>query len=360
VISLRPILRAVLVLVGVIVSGTVGYLFLGFSLMGALYQTVTTVSTVGFREVEEFGTAEQVFTMVLIACGVGAVLYNLGVVFEAVTEGHLKDHLRRRRMDREIDRMSGHVVVCGFGRVGRAAYEHLRQTDGDVVVVDRDAEQFAQLPEGAPHVIGDVTDDAVLRAAGVDRARSVIVALDSDADTVYATLSARALAPDLVVVSRVSSADARRKVELAGATRVVNPQGIGGRRMAVYALQPEVSEFLDVVVHDEGLDFQLREVHIGDASGLRDRTVGEVDLPGTTGALLLALRHAPGEPFRPSPRADERLPAGAVLIVLGTAAELQAVADLAARGPGDGRLGGDVRHRPDRDESGGASDSLIP
>jgi voltage-gated potassium channel len=116
------------VLVGVIVSGTVGYLFLGFSLMGALYQTVTTVSTVGFREVEEFGTAEQVFTMVLIACGVGAVLYNLGVVFEAVTEGHLKDHLRRRRMDREIDRMSGHVVVCGFGRVGRAAYEHLRQT----------------------------------------------------------------------------------------------------------------------------------------------------------------------------------------------------------------------------------------
>lgn len=358
--SLRSIRRAVLVLAGVIVFGTVGYLLLGFSLMGALYQTVTTVSTVGFREVEEFGPAEQVFTMVLIACGVGAVLYNLGVVFEAVTEGHLKDQLRRRRMDREIDRMSGHVVVFGFGRVGRAAYEHLRQTDGDVVVVDRDREQFAHLPEGSPHVIGDVTDDDVLRAAGVDRARSVIVALDSDADTVYATLSARALGPDLVVVSRASSPDARRKIELAGASRVVNPQGIGGRRMAVYALQPEVSEFLDVVVHDEGLDFQLREVHVEDSSPLRDRTVGQVDLPGTTGALLLALRQAPGEPFRPSPGADEPLPAGAVLIVLGTSAELDAVGELVRGGPGEGRRHAGVRHRPEGDESNGAGDSLIP
>jgi voltage-gated potassium channel len=352
--SLRPIRRALLVLAGVITFGTVGYLLLGLSPINALYQTVTTVSTVGFREVEPFGAAEQIFTMVLIASGVGAVLYNLGVVFEAVTEGHLREQRRRRRMDREIGRMSGHVVVCGFGRVGRAAYEHLRQTGEAVVVVDREAEQLSVLPDSVPRVLGDVTEDAVLREAGVERARSVIMALDSDADTVYATLSARALGPDLVVVSRASSPDARRKIELAGATRVVNPQGIGGRRMAVYALQPEVSEFLDVVIHDEGLDFQLREIHIGSGSALRDRTVGEVDLPVSTGALLLALRQAPGGQFRPSPHPDEPIPAGAVLIVLGTEAELAEVARLAANGSNEG----DARPGPspttDMPSSGGS------
>lgn len=330
--SLRRIRRALLVLAAVLVVGTAGYLLLGFSLLDALYQTVTTVATVGFREVNPLDSAGKIFTMALIAAGVGAVLYNLTVIFEAVTEGHLRNQLRRARMDRAIENANGHVVLCGFGRVGRSAAQHLLGTGTEVVAVDRDPSRFEEVPTGLLHLTGDVTVDEVLRNAGIERARGVIVALDTDTDTVYATLSARALNPDAVVVSRASTEEAKQKVELAGATRAVNPQGIGGRRMAVYALQPEVSDFLDVVMHDEGLDFRLRQFRIEPGSALSGRTVGEVDLAGRTGALLLAIRSASEQAFHPSPDVGVRLPAEAVLIVLGTQSELDAVEELARSG----------------------------
>lgn len=323
----RRIRKALVALATVISLGTIGYLVLGFSLLEAIYQTVTTVATVGFREVNPLTPAGQAFTILLILAGVGTVLYNLGVILEAVTEGHLRTYLEGRRMDGRIAALSGHVIVCGFGRVGRAAADFLTANGHHVVVVDHDV---ARLESAAvDHVCGDVTDDAVLRRAGIERARALIAALDTDADTVYATLSARALRPDLVIIARARTTDSKTKLVLAGATRAINPQRIGGRRMAAFALQPEVAEFLDIVMHDEDLDFRIEEVHVATGSSLAGQPLGGLALRERTGALLLAVRRGDGHPFEPHPADDLVLPGGSVLIALGRADELAQLAALA-------------------------------
>lgn len=326
--GLRRINRAVLALVVVTLLGTVGYLVLGFSPLDALYQTVTTVATVGFREVKPLTPAGMVFTMVLIVVGVGTVLYNLGVILEAVTEGHLRQFLERRRMDKRIAAMRGHVIICGHGRVGRSAREYLAANGYDVVVVDRDPHRVEGLEQDVAHIVGDGTDDAVLREAGIEHARALVATLETDADTVYLTLSARAMCPDLVIVARARTTDSKRKLVLAGATRAVNPQRIGGRRMAVFALQPDVAEFLEVVMHDEDVDFRIEQVPVLPGSALAGLTVAELEVRERTGALLLALRRQADLPVEPNPAPGTPVPPGAVLIVLGTQSELDALAAL--------------------------------
>ena len=327
--DVRRIALALAALVAVTVFGTVGYLLLGFTLLEAMYQTVTTVATVGFREVRPLSPVGQVFTMVLIVIGVGTVLYNLGVILEAVTEGHLHQNLERRRMDRSIAALRGHVIICGYGRVGRAASDFLRSTGEVVVLVDNDPDRFAGLDPDVPHLLGDVTDDRTLVAAGIEHARAVVVALESDADTVYTTLSARALRPDVVIVARARTTGSKAKLELAGATRAVNPQRIGGRRLAAFALQPDVAEFLDVVMHEENLDWRIQQVRVGARSELAGRRLGDLALRERTGALLLAVRRTRDADFEPNPLDDLVVPAGAVLIALGTQGELEALSALA-------------------------------
>jgi voltage-gated potassium channel len=323
--GLRRINRAVLALAVVTLLGTVGYLLLGFTPLEAMYQTVTTVATVGFREVKPLTPAGMVFTMVLIVVGVGTVLYNLGVILEAVTEGHLRQFLERRRMDQRIAAMRGHVIICGHGRVGRSAREYLVANGYDVVVVDKDPQRVEGLETDVAHIVGDVTDDAVLREAGIEHARALVAALETDADTVYLTLSARAMCPDLTIVARARTTDSKNKLVLAGATRAVNPQRIGGRRMAVFALQPDVAEFLEVVMHDEDVDFRIEQVPVHPGSALAGRTVGELGVRERTGALLLALRRAADQPLEPNPAPGTPVPPGAVLIALGTQRELDAL-----------------------------------
>lgn len=329
--ALRRLGVALAGLAAVTVLGTVGYLLLGFTLLEALYQTVTTVATVGFREVRPLSPVGMVFTIVLIVVGVGVVLYNLGMIFEALTEGHLRQNLERRRMDKKIGSLRGHVIVCGYGRVGRAACEQLVANGLDVVVVDTNP-ALAEEADGL-YLVGDVTDDAVLRRAGVEHARALVVSLESDADTVYATLSARALRDDLVIVARARTTDSAQKMIMAGATHAVNPQRIGGRRLAVFALQPDVAEFLDVVMHEENLDFRIQQVEVETSSPLDGHDLADLDVRGHTGALVLALRPAPGKPLEANPPPTTVVHTGAVLIAMGTPEELEALSALGrARG----------------------------
>ncbi|MGG5257387.1 potassium channel family protein [Phycicoccus avicenniae] len=336
--ALRRIAVALSALAAVTVVGTLGYVVLGFPFLDALYQTVTTVATVGFREVRPLGPGGQAFTIVLILLGVGTVLYNLGVLVEAVTEGHLREHLRRRRMEHDIARLRDHVIVCGYGRVGRSASRYLLDRGHRVVVVDTDEVRLAGAD--GPCVHGDAADDDVLRAAGIERARALVCALDSDADTTYATLSARALRPDLVIISRARTLASKDKLVLAGATRAVNPQLIGGRRMASFALHADVAEFLDEVMHDDDLDVRIEQVRLTDADGVVGRTLGEVDVLGTCGCQLLAVRAPRKGPFTPSPPADRVLEAGATLIVFGTPEQVGRLRALAVTGQPVSAVGG--------------------
>ena len=326
--STRRISIALLAVLAVMAGGTAGYVVLGFSPLDAVFQTVTTITTVGFREVEPLGEAGKIFTIVLILAGVGTVLYAFGVVIESLLEGHLRHHFERRRMERNIARMTGHTIVCGWGRVGRAVGGYLAGQDADVVVVDLSPERVAAA--GHPALAGDVTDDDVLRKAGIMRARALVTAIDTDAENVYVTLSARALRPDLVIIARARTEASEPKLLRAGATRVVNPQRIGGQRIAAAALQPNVVEFLDVVMHDGSLEFRLEEVAVRPGSRIAGRTLAQAELDDTTGALVLALRGQDGE-FVANPPQHAPVEAGTVMIAIGTQPQLAALRRAAGR-----------------------------
>jgi voltage-gated potassium channel len=229
-------------------------------------------------------------------------------------------------MDRRIDGLSGHVIVCGYGRVGRAATKHLLATGNEVVVVDSDVGRLQGTR--TPHLIGDALDDATLRAAGIDRARALIVALDTDTDTVYVTLSARALRPDLVIISRARTVDAKDKMVLAGATRAVNPQLIGGRRMASFALHGDVAEFLDVVMHDEDIDYRIDQIRIPDGSPASGRTLRELDLLHRSGAQVLGVRMRERGAFVANPAPETVLTTGMTVIALGDSAQIDSLSAL--------------------------------
>ncbi|HEY6274828.1 MAG TPA: potassium channel protein [Streptosporangiaceae bacterium] len=319
--TIRRIWFALAAMAAILVAGTVGYLILGFSPLDAVYQTVTTVTTVGFREVHPLGEAGKIFTIVLIIIGVGTALYAFGVILEALVEGHLRGHLEERRMERQIARMTGHTIVCGWGRVGRAVGGYLVGLGTQVVVVDSSLERLATVPAEIRTLHGDVTSDDVLHAAGVMRAAALVAAIDTDAENVYVTLSARALRPDLVIVARARTEASEPKLLRAGATRVVNPQRIGGQRMAAAAQQPNVVEFLDVVMHDGTLEFRLEEVPVGTGSRLAGHTLQEAGPGNSPAALVLALRNLDGT-FMTNPSARTPIEAGAILIAIGTEPQL--------------------------------------
>ena len=312
-------------LVGVLVVGTGGYMAFGFPFLDAMYQTVTTVTTVGFREVHPLSTGARVFTMALILGGVGTALYSFTLVLEAVVEGQLQEVLGRRRMDRQIARMEGHVIVCGFGRVGRNLARYVAGAGQDIVVIEQDSVRAAAA-EGSVHVVrGDATSDEVLKEAGIERAGVFVTALNTDADNLFVTLTARSLRKDLFIVARARAETSEAKLTQAGADRVVNPQGIGGARMAAFVLQPHVAEFLDVVMHDGSLEFRLEEVALPEGSPLAGKSLREAHIRDLTGALILALRETGGE-FTMNPPPETVLCAGQILISIGTEAQLKALA----------------------------------
>lgn len=309
----------------VLVAGTVGYLLLGFGFVDALYQTVTTVATVGFREVQPLSTVGKVFTMVLILLGVGAALYAFSVLIETLIEGRLLDLLGRRRMVRTIGSMQGHTIICGWGRVGRAIAAEVADAGKPLVVIDVDAERLADCPH--PSVHGDATEDQALHAAGVDRAASLVAAVDLDASNSFITLSARALRPDLFVVARVRSVDSEEKLRRAGADRVVNPQNIGGARMAAFVLRPHVAEFVDVMTRERNLAFRLEELPVHPSSPIAHQTLRDAHIRDRTGALVLALRRADGT-FLTNPPPDTVLEPAHVIIAIGTEDELRTLSTL--------------------------------
>ncbi|HUZ11159.1 MAG TPA: potassium channel protein [Acidimicrobiales bacterium] len=311
----------------VMLAGVVGYLLLGFSLLNAVYQTVLTVSTVGFGTPHQ--AAGKIFTIILILVGVGTALYTFSAVLEVLLEGHMRNLVRRRRMERQIDHMKDHVIVCGWGRVGRQVTKFLATAGEEVVVVDRDPDRLADLL--FPTVMGDVTDDRTLLAAGIERAATLVAALDTDTDNLYLTVASKTFRPDLQIIARARNEDSEAKLLRAGADRVVNPQRLGGDRMAAFVTQPHVVEFVDVVMHDGSLEFRLSELSITDTSPLAGSSLRSVHLRDRTGALVLAIRRPDGS-FLTNPTPDTNIQTGDVLIGIGTADQLAALERFALNG----------------------------
>ena len=312
---------------GVFVIATVGYWLFGLSLTDSVYQTVTTITTVGFREVREFNNTEKWFTIVIIITGVSTVLYTFTLGVQIVVEGQLRDFVGRRLMDREIGKLKGHTVVCGWGRVGKAVAEDLMHAGHQIVVVDLHPERVADI--SYPTVVGDATLDATLRSAGIENASALVAALEGDAENLFVTLSARAIVPKLFIVARARQDESVPKLANAGADRVVNPQELGAARMASFVARPNVAEFIDVVMHERSLEFRMQELDVPEGSILAGQTLREANLRQTTGVLVLALRLLDGT-FTTNPDPDTVIEPHQVIIAVGTDDDLESLMKLAS------------------------------
>jgi len=313
------------VLVGAATVGTAWFwLVEGFSFVEALYQTTTTITTVGFGEVRHFDTSAQLFSIGLMVVGVSAALLTLGGAFQELVEGQLL-RFGRRRMDRRIDRYSGHTIVCGFGRVGSRIARLLAARGEQVVVVDLSAQRCdAATQAGFLPVEGDSTEDDVLELAGIARAETLVVSLASDADAISTVLSARVLNAHVRIVARANAESTEAKLARAGVDHVVNPLSHGAQRLAAFALQPAVADFLDVVVHDGSLEYRLEEVTIPVGSPFDGVGIADSHIRSGTGALVLAVREADGT-FLSNPEPSTPLKAGSTVIVIGTQDQLIAL-----------------------------------
>jgi voltage-gated potassium channel len=236
-------LPAVLIAI-VLVYGTVGYMLIErWNAGDAAYMTITTISTVGFTELHPLSTAGRIFTSTLIVGGVGTMLYAFGVFAETLSEGHFLEYRRVRRMEREIGRLRDHFIVCGYGRTGTRIAIEFEEQGISFVVIDNNPDAVERLrDEGRLHIDGDAASDDVLHAAGIEHARGLISAVDSDERSVYITLAARSMRRDLHIIARAGRPESVRRLEQAGADRVVSPYLMAGHRMAEFALHPELDD----------------------------------------------------------------------------------------------------------------------
>lgn len=317
------------------VFGAVGYYVIehdrDWSFLDALYMAVITVSTVGMKErVHELGATGRVFTIVLVLFGVGAFMYVVTAVANYVIAGELHGYWSQRRMNKQIDQLSGHYIICGYGRMGSQVVRDFQRQKMPVVVIDSDEETLrAAGARGALVVAGDAGDDEVLKKAGVERARGLVTCVADDAGNLMVVLSARELNDKLFIVARVAIERNTSKLLAAGANRVLWPYGLGGRRMAQMALRPNVVEFLEFVMHDEELELWLEEVKIAIGSRLENAAIGSAAVREKTGAMLVAIRQRTGK-MLVAPAPDTVLTAGDIAVALGTRDQLQKLRELSA------------------------------
>jgi voltage-gated potassium channel len=302
----------------VLAGGTLGYVVIEqWGLWDAFYMTVTTVATVGYREVHELSRAGQAFTVVLIVSGVGTALYTFTLVATAIVEGGLPARLGERRQARMLEQLKDHFIVCGFGRIGSVIAREFERQRVPFVVIEREAARVQQAVEkGYPALGADASREDVLKAAGIERARGLIAAVGTDAENVYAVLTARVLRPDLFIVGRAEGEDSARKLRHAGADRVISPYQIGGQQIAQTAIRPAVVDFVELATSSENLELAMEEVTINRPSTLVDRSIVEANIRQRFGVIVVAIqRKNRNMEFNPEP--DSRICEGDKLVVLG-------------------------------------------
>jgi voltage-gated potassium channel len=323
---------AVAVFAAVLAVGTVGFqILLGEGWVDSFYRAVVSTTLTGLDTAPDTN-AGKIFTVVLLFAGVAVFFYIAGVVVDAITRGVLSDVFGERRRRREIEELRDHVIICGYGRVGRSVAAEFRATGTPFVVVDVTPESVALAQrDGSPVVLGDGTEDDDLERAGIELARGLVASVDSDEKNLYITLSARARRPELFIAARASNEGAAAKIRLAGANRVVQPYSHAGVQLANLVVKPQVADFLDIVTTAGGPMPELRfeEIEVTSECGQVGVTLGELDVHGRTGAVVVALRRGDGA-FEATPDDEIRLAEGDVVIGVGTADEIRRLEELFA------------------------------
>lgn len=320
----QRLLSAVAVLLAVICFGTVGFVLIeDLSVTDALYETMITISTVGYAEpAGGLGPAGRLFTVSLILVGVGALFYTAVTALELLIEEMVGGDRRQRREDKMIAKLEGHAIVCGYGRVGTSVAKRLAARDIELVIVDAGEERIEiARAYGFATVRGDATHEDVLSAAGLDRARVLIACVHGDSDNLSIVLSARVRQPDLYVLARASDQEAERRIKMAGADRVITPPEVGAERLAALVLHPGLTEFVDIAAGGTLFEFRVEELTLSTASELAGKTLAESRIRTRVGASILAIRHSGGK-VTTNPGATMPLGVDDVLVAMGTPEQL--------------------------------------
>lgn len=311
--------------------GTIGYhLIERWSWFDSLYMTVITFSTVGYGEVHPLSHQGRIFTIFLIIVGVGLVYFAIGTLTALLLEFELDKLFGRRRMERELDRISGHYIICGAGRVGRSTAREFERNKVPFAIIEAREAKAEEKTDSWITLVGDATQEKVLRAAHIERAKGIVAATTTDATNIYIVLTAKSINPKLKIIARASEEAAEQHLRTAGADLVISPYGFAGHRIAQSFLRPNVVDFLDIAVsrgaHEE---LVIEEVRVAEDSRLAGKTIGTSYIHRDMGIMILAIRRSDGQP-RFNPTANEPIMPGDNLIVMGEAAKMSQLESVAS------------------------------
>jgi len=328
----RQRLKLALILLSIVILiGTVGFHIIeGWSYFDGFYMTLTTITTIGYGEIHPLSHAGRIFNSFVIVTAVLAGGFTIATLSEGLLEFEFAKALGRRRMERELSKISGHYIVCGAGRVGRAVARQLHARNQPCVIIERDPvrARWAE-DEKIPVIIGNASSEENLKKARIDTAEGFVSAVTSDAENIYIVLTARGLRPDLKILARASEEEAISKLQRAGASHVLSPYHFIGHRMVQLLLRPNVLDFVDAAFGRERLDFEIGEVKISGQSKLVGKKLSDSTIPQQAGVIVLALKRADGKmTFNPPP--DSVIQADDFLIVIGGDEQLRRVEALAS------------------------------
>jgi voltage-gated potassium channel len=321
--SVRRMILGFSAIFSVIVLGVVGYMAMGWSAFDALFMVWITISGVGFGEVRPMASSlERIHTMLVIAFGMLAVAYTLAGFVQLLTEGEIQRLLGHQRVRRQIETLQNHIIVAGFGRMGSLVCEELTAAGEAFVLIEQSTERLPEIERhGYLYVFGDATEEKILQEAGLPRAKSLVTAVPSDADSVFITLTAREMAPDVQIVARAEHPSSQKKLHQAGANHVVLPAAIGAHRIASLLTNPSAVEFIELVTQRSSLAIEMDEFPIEASSRLAGKTLRDADVGRRTGVIVIATKRAIGEVEFP-PSGDLPLAPGDSIVLVGRRANL--------------------------------------
>jgi len=325
---MRRLWNWLLILVGgvllILTFGTLGFVWIEhYSAFDAFYMTLITITTVGYEELHPLSFGGRVFNSFLIVFGVTMLLLAVGGMTQVIVELELTQYFGKRRTRKMIDKLQNHIILCGFGRVGRGAAHELRRAGVPFLIVDKSEDRVEwAIRDGMLAVLADATDDETLLHAGIQRAKGLIATLQSDADNLFVILSAKALKPHLQVAARINSEQSEKKMRLAGADHVFAPYDMTGNRMAQVMLKPHVFQFIDFTTKGMGLDVGIEQFSVPAASEYASKTLLETNIRKDLGVIVLAIRKSDGRMLF-NPPAEAEIQSGDYLIVMGELASLR-------------------------------------
>ena len=317
---LRQTLTYAFLTIILIVGGSLGYMAIeGWNFMDSFYMTIITLATVGYSEVHQISLEGRLFTVLLILLGVSFFLFVAGNAIQFLVEGRIRLVLGRRKLDTQINKLKGHYIICGYGRIGRVLARFLIARYINVVVIENSQDRSDRLDEDdILYIIGDAKDEAVLEKAGIQRAKGIITAVATDADNVFLVLIAKQLNPDLFIVARAEQNVVKKTLLAAGANKVISPYDLGARRMAHAILRPTVIRFLEMAFADESVDIQIEEIRVKPRSQMVGKTMKDSGIRQHYDLMIIAIRKQ-DDAMTFNPKADTPIEAGDVMVVVGSA-----------------------------------------